>query len=78
MTPIFRASRSPLARFGQESEKIIAALNTNAKELRRQVTKGLTLKFSPKLRFLIDQSFDQMDETRRLLSLDDVRKDLEG
>lgn len=63
---------------GQESEKIIAALNTNAKELRRQVTKGLTLKFSPKLRFLIDQSFDQMDETRRLLSLDDVRKDLEG
>lgn len=63
---------------GQESEKIIKALNKNSKELRHQMTKGLTLKFSPKLRFLIDQSFDQMDETRRLLSLDDVRKDLES
>lgn len=63
---------------GQDSERIIAALNANSKELRRQVTKGLTLKFSPKLRFLIDQSFDQMDETRRLLALEDVRRDLES
>lgn len=62
---------------GQDSERIIAALNRNSKELRHQVTKGMALKFSPKLRFLADQSFDQMDETRRLLSLDDVRRDLE-
>lgn len=63
---------------GQDADRIIKALNTNSKELRRQVNKGMTLKFSPKLRFLIDESFDRMDETRRLLAQDDVRRDIEG
>ncbi len=63
---------------GQDVERIIKALSRNAKELRRQVTKGLALKFSPELRFLADESFDRMDETRRLLNSDEVRRDLES
>ena len=38
----------------------------------------MTLKFAPDIRFVIDKTFDQMDETRRLFAQDDVRRDIEG
>lgn len=60
---------------GKGRDEAIDALRRNRNELRRQVAKGLTLKFSPELRFRIDETFDQMDETRRLLNQDDVRRD---
>ncbi|MEM1388166.1 MAG: 30S ribosome-binding factor RbfA [Pseudomonadota bacterium] len=65
----------PLGGSGQV--EALEALKRNRGELRRAVNKGLTLKFSPELRFVIDQSFDQMDETRRLLEQDQVRRDLD-
>ncbi len=61
---------------GQGRDEALDALRRNRSELRRAVSKGLTLKFSPELRFVIDESFDRMDETRRLLGQDDVRRDL--
>lgn len=60
---------------GREREAALAALRRNRGELRRAVNKALTLKFSPELRFAIDETFDQMDDTRRLLNRDDVRRD---
>ena len=36
----------------------------------------MTLKYSPELHFERDQSFDRMDETRRLLDQDAVKRDL--
>ncbi|MCG6904374.1 MAG: 30S ribosome-binding factor RbfA [Rhodobacter sp.] len=62
---------------GQGREQALTALRTNRGELRRAVNKGLTLKFSPELRFAIDETFDQMDETRRLLADEHVRRDLD-
>lgn len=62
---------------GQDRDAALEALRRNRHELRRAVNKGLTLKFSPELRFVIDESFDRMDETRRLLNQDDVRRDVE-
>lgn len=61
---------------GQGREEALGALRRNRGELRRAINKGLTLKFSPELRFVIDDSFDRMDETRRLLQQDDVQRDL--
>ncbi len=61
---------------GQGRDEALDALRRNRSELRRAVSKGLTLKFSPELRFVIDESFDRMDETRRLLDQDDVQRDL--
>lgn len=63
---------------GQNTEAIIKALARNKYELRRAVTKAVKLKFSPDLRFLPDRTFDQMDETRRLLDSPEVRRDLDG
>lgn len=61
---------------GQGGDVAIAALNRNKGELRRLLNKSLTLKFSPELRFELDRTFDQMDETRRLLSQDTVAQDV--
>lgn len=41
------------------------------------MAKGLNLKFSPELKFRIDETFDRIDETQRLFARDDVRRDLE-
>lgn len=62
---------------GQGKEEALAALRRNRNELRRVVAKGLTLKYAPELRFALDETFDRMDDTRRLFAQDDVRRDLE-
>ncbi len=63
---------------GHGAEEALAALRRNRAELRRQVAKGLTLKFAPEIRFAIDETFDRMDETRRLLNDETVRRDVEN
>lgn len=62
---------------GKNRKEAIAALNRNKSELRRVIGKAVALKYSPELRFEIDETFDQMDSTRRLFSREDVRRDLE-
>ena len=61
---------------GKDRDEALLALRTNRVEIRRQVTKALTLKFSPELKFEIDTSFDRMDETRRLFADEKVQRDL--
>ncbi|MDT8346074.1 MAG: 30S ribosome-binding factor RbfA, partial [Thermohalobaculum sp.] len=55
----------------------LAALARNRGELRRRLGRGLTLRNVPELRFAIDETFDRMDETRRLLESAPVRRDLD-
>ena len=62
---------------GQGGENLIALLAKNKSEIRRAISKELTLKFTPNLRFRLDETFDRMDETRRLFSQDAVRQDLD-
>ncbi len=62
---------------GGEREAAMDALKRNRPELRRAVSKALTLKFAPELRFEIDETFDRMDATRRLFESEDVRRDLD-
>lgn len=62
---------------GRDVDVAMEALSRNRGELRRLVSKSLTLKYSPELRFRIDETFDRMDETRRLLSDEHVRQDLD-
>jgi ribosome-binding factor A len=61
---------------GGNADQVIAALNRNKGELRRAVTRAIELKFSPELKFVIDQTFDQLDETRRLLNQETVKRDI--
>lgn len=60
---------------GRDAERVLAALERAKGELRRQVTRAVNLKFSPELRFRLDETFDRMDATRRMLSQERVRRD---
>ena len=61
---------------GRDAERVLAALDRAKGELRRQVTRAVSLKFSPELRFKLDETFDRMDDTRRMLGETRVRRDL--
>ncbi len=63
---------------GVQRDEAMEALDRARGELRREVTRHVDLKFSPELTFRLDPSFDRMDETRRLLSDEAVRRDLEA
>lgn len=61
---------------GREEDAALAALGRNRGALRRLLSREVTLKYAPELHFERDQSFDRMDETRRLLEQEDVRRDI--
>lgn len=61
---------------GSHAEEAMVALIRNRHELRRIVAKGLALKYAPQLRFVLDDTYDRMDETRRMFSDDKVQRDI--
>jgi len=63
---------------GGDREDALAALRRNRHEIRRAVNKGLALKFSPELRFAIDDTFDRLDNARQMFSDENVRRDLDS
>ncbi len=63
---------------GGNRAQALEALRTNKPELRRLVAREMTLKHVPDLVFEIDETFDRLDETRRLFAQDAVRRDLDG
>lgn len=61
---------------GGARDEAIQALKRNKGELRRALMKDVSLKYAPDLRFLIDETFDRMDETREMLSRAEVQRDV--
>ncbi|MFT4792970.1 MAG: ribosome-binding factor A [Paracoccaceae bacterium] len=79
VTPDLRSATAfvlPLG--GINADEVIEALRRNKGELRRALSKDVNMKFSPDLSFQRDDSYDRMDEARRLLNLDRVRADVEA
>ena len=62
---------------GGQQEECLAALRKNRHEIRREISKVLTIKFAPEIRFKIDDTFDRMDATTRMLNDPHVRQDLD-
>ncbi|WP_319825527.1 30S ribosome-binding factor RbfA [Thalassovita sp.] len=62
---------------GEGKDDAVKLLARHQGELRRMIGRKCGLKHAPELRFLLDQTFDRMDETRRLLSQEAVRRDLD-
>ena len=63
---------------GTGAEDALKALRRNSRELRHQVAKGLNLKYAPELRFQLDETFDRMDDTRRLFADERVQRDIQA
>ena len=77
MSPDFREATCyvmPLG--GQDADKILAALNKVGRWVGGQVARRVRLKFSPRLKFRIDDSFDNADHIQQLLQRNEAAPDL--
>ena len=63
---------------GKGQDEVIELLARNKGELRRIIGKKAGLKYAPDLRFLLDDTYDRMDTTRRLFAQEDVRRDVDN
>lgn len=61
---------------GHDAQDALKALRVNQRELRHYVAKEMRLKYAPELRFVLDETFDRMDDTRRMFSDERVRRDV--
>jgi ribosome-binding factor A len=59
-------------------EDAIAALARNKYDLRHRLARELTLKHVPDLRFRPDETYDRLDESRRLFSNPAVQRDIDA
>jgi ribosome-binding factor A len=61
---------------GVHAREVVAALNRHAKFLRGRLGHGIDMKFTPDLKFLHDESFDEAERMARLFDDPRVREDL--
>ncbi len=63
---------------GQDEEVVLKALRTNTAFLQREVAQRIRTKYAAKLKFLLDESFDEGSHIDKLLRSDHVAQDLGG
>ena len=61
---------------GEDEAVVLKALRTNTAFLRREVAQRIRTKYAAKLKFLLDESFDEGSHIDRLLQSDHVAQDL--
>jgi ribosome-binding factor A len=61
---------------GRDTDLVLEALERNTRFLRGEVSRRVNLKFSPELRFHIDERFDEAERIEKLLRTPAVQRDL--
>ena len=61
---------------GTNGQEVVKSLAKNKGIIRKILGRNLHLKFVPELRFMEDKTFDQMDQTSKLLQNPTVRRDI--
>ena len=61
---------------GTDQEAVLKALRTNTAYLQGEVARRVNTKYAAKLKFLIDDSFDEGDRIGALLRKPDIARDL--
>ena len=77
MSPDLRNAKAyvkPL--LGQDEAAVLKALRTNTAFLQREVATRIRTKYAAKLKFLLDESFDEGTHIDKLLRSDHVARDL--
>ncbi len=62
---------------GRDEEAVIKALRTNTAYLQREVAHRVKMKYAARLKFLVDESFDEGSHIDALLRAPQVARDLE-
>lgn len=68
---------TPLAG-GEEAESVVELLNHAAPNIRKVMNKKVVLKYSPKIYFKLDRSFDEANRVNELLNRPEVARDVGG
>jgi ribosome-binding factor A len=63
---------------GVHAAEVVGALNRHAKFLRGRLGHQIELKFTPDLKFIHDQSFEEAARMNALFQRPEVRRDIEG
>src|SRR6202047_4107199 len=63
---------------GQDAAVVLAALDRNKRYLRGEIARRVNLKFTPDIRFRIDERFDEAERIERLLRSPQVKRDLDN
>lgn len=61
---------------GQDEEAVLKALRTNTAYLQREVARRVKMKYAAKIKFLIDESFDEGSHIEKLLRDPKVAQDI--
>ncbi|HEX2582144.1 MAG TPA: 30S ribosome-binding factor RbfA [Dongiaceae bacterium] len=57
-------------------DKVIAALNRAAGYFRRELSRMLTLRYTPRINFVLDRSFDQAQKIEKILKDPRIARDI--
>jgi ribosome-binding factor A len=77
MTPDLKLAKAYIMPLGGEgAEELVAALNKHTKFVRGRIAPELDLKFSPDIRFYVDDTFDEASRIDALLRSEKVQHDL--
>ena len=52
---------------GENMNEILPALNENAKTFQKEINRGSNLKFTPRIKFVTDETFDEVQKIENLL-----------
>jgi ribosome-binding factor A len=63
---------------GRDVKEVLAALERNKRYLRGEIARRVNLKFSPDIRFRVDERFDEAQRIEKLLRAPEVRRDLQN
>lgn len=61
---------------GRDEEAVLKSLRTNTAYLQREVASRIRMKYAAKLKFLVDESFDEASHIEKLLRDPKVARDL--
>lgn len=79
MSPDLRhATAFVIPLLGANAEAVLKALRTNTAFLQSEVARRVNTKYAAKLKFLLDESFDEGSHIDALLRSPEVARDLEG
>ena len=62
---------------GKDTEAVLEALERNRRYVRGEIAEAVNLKFAPDIRFLADETFEEVNRIEQLLASEKVRRDLE-
>ena len=76
MSPDLRHATAFVKPMGGDDAAVLKALRTNTAYLQSEVARAVNLKYASKLKFLIDESFDEGGKIDQLLRAPTVARDL--